>query len=171
VHRKFQHLTNSLGCSLTTLALLGALVLGAGPAIGQAIRTPSSKMIETDVDTRLDRDLRQTRRDMNEFVVGNMLFVLLHEMAHVHVTEMGLPVLGREEDAADLFATLALLKMGSAFSHGVLIQAAKGWFLSAERDQSQGERLAFYDEHGLDRQRPSHRCRRAHVWLTTVAFQ
>ena len=82
-----------------------------------------------------------------------MLFVLLHEMAHVHVTEMGLPVLGREEDAADLFATLALLKMGSAFSHGVLIQAAKGWFLSAERDESQGERLAFYDEHGLDRQR------------------
>jgi Putative metallopeptidase len=153
VHRKFHRLTNSLGCSLTTLALLGALVLGAGPAIGQAIRTPSSKIIETDVDTRLDRGLQQTRRDMNEFVVGNMLFVLLHEMAHVHVTEMGLPVLGREEDAADAFATLSLLKMGSEFSHGVLVQAAKGWFLNAERDERQGNRLAFYDEHGLDRQR------------------
>jgi hypothetical protein len=153
VHRKFHRLTNSLGCSLTTLALLGALVLGAGPAIGQAIRTPSSKIIETDVDTRLDRGLQQTRRDMNEFVVGNMLFVLLHEMAHVHVTEMGLPVLGREEDAADAFATLSLLKMGSEFSHGVLVQAAKGWFLNAEHEERQGNRLAFYDEHGLDRQR------------------
>jgi len=63
VHRKFQHLTNSLGCGLTTLALLGALVLGAGPAIGQAIRTPSSKIIETDVDTRLDRDWRPEKTD------------------------------------------------------------------------------------------------------------
>jgi hypothetical protein len=66
---------------------------------------------------------------------------------------MGLPVLGREEDAADAFATLALMKMGSEFSHDVLIQAAKGWFLSAERDERQSQRLAFYDEHGLDRQR------------------
>ena len=30
-----------------------------------------------------------------EFVSGNMLFVLLHEMAHVAITEMGLPVRGR----------------------------------------------------------------------------
>jgi hypothetical protein len=35
-----------------------------------------------------------------EFVSGNMLFVLLHEMAHVSITQMGLPVLGRIEDAA-----------------------------------------------------------------------
>jgi hypothetical protein len=28
-----------------------------------------------------------------EFVSGNMLFVLLHEMAHVSITQMGLPVL------------------------------------------------------------------------------
>ncbi len=153
MHRKSHSLTNSVGCSLKTLALLSALVLGAGPAVGQALRTPSSQKIETDVDTRLDRGLQQARQDMAEFVVGNMLFVLLHEMAHVHVTEMGLPVLGREEDAADAFATLALLKMGSEFSHDVLVQAAKGWFLSAERDERQGHRLAFYDEHGLDRQR------------------
>src|SRR5262249_16159247 len=66
---------------------------------------------------------------------------------------MGLPVLGREEDAADSFATVALLNMGSEFSYGVLVQAAKGWFLSAERDQRKGSALAFYDEHGLDKQR------------------
>jgi hypothetical protein len=39
-----------------------------------------------------------------EFVSGNMLFVLLHELAHVSITQMGLPVLGRMEDAADSFA-------------------------------------------------------------------
>jgi hypothetical protein len=35
-----------------------------------------------------------------EFVAGNMLFVLLHELGHAAITEMGLPVLGRMEDAA-----------------------------------------------------------------------
>ena len=134
-------------------ALLGALALGAGPACAQELRTPYSQRMETGSDMRPDRGSQQRRQELAEFVVGNMLFVLLHEMAHVHVTEMGLPVLGREEDAADLFATLALIKMGSEFSHDVLVQAAKGWFLSAERDERQGQRPAFYDEHGLDRQR------------------
>jgi hypothetical protein len=150
--RKFQRLA-SVRCSLKAAAVLGALVLGAGPVFGQAVRTPYSQRIDMSADTRPASGLQQARQDMAEFVVGNMLFVLLHEMAHVHVTEMGLPVLGREEDAADAFATLSLIRMGSQFSHGVLVQAAKGWFLSAERDERQGNRLAFYDEHGLDRQR------------------
>ena len=153
MHRKFQGLTNRVRRSLKTVALLSALLLGAGPAVGQAVRTPYAQKIDMGAETRLDHGLQRARQDMAEFVVGNMLFVLLHEMAHAHVTEMGLPVLGREEDAADAFATLALLRMQSEFSHGVLVQAAKGWFLSAERDERQGGRLAFHDEHGLDRQR------------------
>jgi hypothetical protein len=44
----------------------------------------------------------------DEFVSGNMLFVLLHVMAHVAITGMGLPVLGRMEHAADTFAALRL---------------------------------------------------------------
>src|SRR5437588_9646873 len=134
MHRT-SHGPSGLARKLVAEALLSALVAGAGPACGQAVRTSSSQRIETGTDTRLDRGPRQARQDLADFVVGNMLFVLLHEMAHVHVTEMGLPVLGREEDAADAFATLALIKMGSEFSHGVLVQAAKGWFLSAERDE------------------------------------
>src|ERR1043166_1621297 len=151
MHRMTHGLSGLLR-KLAAAALLGALVLDAGPARGQALRTPYAQPIETGSDTR-HRGLQQAQQDLAEFVVGNILFVLLHEMAHVHVTEMGLPVLGREEDAADAFATLALIKMGSEFSHGVLTQAAKGWFLSAERDERQGHRPAFYDEHGLDRQR------------------
>src|ERR1041385_5551392 len=126
------HSLSGLARKLAGAALLGALALGAGPACGQALRTPHAQRIETGSDTRLDRGSQQARQDLAEFVVGNLLFVLLHEMAHVHVTEMGLPVLGREEDAADTFATLALIKMGSEFSHGVLIQAAKSWFRSRE---------------------------------------
>jgi hypothetical protein len=35
----------------------------------------------------------------------------------------------------------------------VLEQAAMGWFLTAKRDEKKGTMLAFYDEHGLDKQR------------------
>jgi Putative metallopeptidase len=88
-----------------------------------------------------------------EFVSGNMLFVLLHEMAHAAITQMGLPVLGRMEDAADTFAALKLLRVGSDFSHHVLTEAAEGWFMADRRDQKTGDKVAFYDEHGLNQQR------------------
>jgi hypothetical protein len=74
-------------------------------------------------------------------------------LAHAAVDELRLPVLGREEDAADDFATLRLLNVGSDLSHRVLTEAARGWFLSDRRDKRDGEKLVFYDQHGLDQQR------------------
>ncbi len=88
-----------------------------------------------------------------EFVAGNMLFVLLHELGHAAITQMGLPVLGRMEDAADSFATLMLIRADSDYSHGLLTAAAKGWFLADRRDREAGLKLAFYGEHGLNLQR------------------
>jgi Putative metallopeptidase len=92
-------------------------------------------------------------RGLAEFVSGNMLFVLLHELGHAAITQMGLPVLGRMEDAADSFAALRLIRVGSDFSHRVLTEAAKGWFMADRRDQKTGDRVAYYDEHGLNQQR------------------
>jgi hypothetical protein len=88
-----------------------------------------------------------------EFVAGNMLFVLVHELGHATISDMTLPVLGRMEDAADAFAATTMLKMGTNFSQRVLVEAAKGWFLSAKSDQAQGETIAYYDAHSLDKQR------------------
>jgi hypothetical protein len=88
-----------------------------------------------------------------EFVNGNMLFVLCHEMAHAAITQMGLPVLGRAEDAADSFAAVRMIRLGSVFSHRVLAEAATGWFLSDRRDQKTGEKINYYDEHGINQQR------------------
>jgi hypothetical protein len=95
----------------------------------------------------------QYRQKLAEFVSGNILFVLCHEVAHAAMTQMRLPVLGRAEDAADSFATLRLIRIGSAFSRRVLAEATKGWFLSARRDQETGDKVVYYDEHGLDQQR------------------
>ena len=82
-----------------------------------------------------------------------MLFVLLHELGHAVITQMGLPVLGRMEDAADTFAVVMLLRMGSDFSHRALVDAAEGWFFAARRDQKTGQRAGYYSEHGLNEQR------------------
>jgi hypothetical protein len=69
------------------------------------------------------------------------------------ISEFRLPVLGREEDAADAFATLALLHVGSDFAHRVLEDAARGLLTLGARDVKMGHEPTFYDEHGLDQQR------------------
>lgn len=95
-------------------------------------------------------------QDGVEFVTGNVLFVLGHETAHALISVFEIPVIGREEDAADALSTIVALKMGNEFADRVVINAARGWFLSDQRDKKQGISNAFYDEHGLDLQRAYH---------------
>jgi hypothetical protein len=102
---------------------------------------------------RLKNLSEQERLNRLEFVIGNTLFALLHEMGHVAIDEMKLPVLGREEDEADAFAALRLLKIGSDFSQRVLAEAAKNWFLSARRDQETGAQPVYYGEHTMSQER------------------
>ena len=102
---------------------------------------------------RLKRLSQEKRENVVQFVAGNMLFTMVHELGHAVIHEMGISVLGREEDAADDFAVLRLLNVGTQVSHRVLVESAKGWFLSDRRDRHEGEKLVFYDEHGLDKQR------------------
>ena len=66
---------------------------------------------------------------------------------------MGIPVTGREEDAADIFSTLLALMCRDSFADRVLANAALGWFLSDRRDRRQGVPIDYYDEHGMDLQR------------------
>ena len=92
-------------------------------------------------------------KDGVEFVTGNVLFVLGHETGHALVSEMDLWVLGKEEDAADALATLVAIKMTNSFADRVVVNAARGWFLSDQRDRKEGVATVFYDEHGMDLQR------------------
>lgn len=157
-------------CALSTL-----LLLGAGAAVAQQPAKPDPGRAEQvarfkkgsekfqanlaqaardlDKDPRLKDLTQDQRKDLVEFVTGNMFFALLHELGHAHIQEMGLPVLGREEDAADSYAVVAMLKVGTDVSHKVLVQTSRGWFLSAARNEKEKVPLTFYDEHGMDQQR------------------
>jgi len=145
--------------------LTGALI-----AAGLLVNAPAARAQSAEEQARIDAGIdeavkamasnpraanlsRQARRQIVEFVVGNAVFVLAHELGHGLINEMNMPVLGREEDAADSFAIVTMLKLGTAFSERVLFEAGKGLFLSAHRDRQEGNALAFYGEHGLDLQR------------------
>jgi Putative metallopeptidase len=96
---------------------------------------------------------QQQRVERLNFVVGNTLVLLLHEVGHVLVAEFALPVLGREEDAADTYAALTMLRVGTSFTVQSLADAAKGWFFDARRDQEIGGAPLYYDEHNVSAQR------------------
>jgi hypothetical protein len=142
-------------------AALGMLPFCAAPTSAQPVVSDSptlhgrieaaAKMLQN--DPHLKGLTEQQLIDRAEFVAANTLVLLLHEMGHVHIAEMHLLVLGREEDAADTFAALTMLKIGTSFSQHELAQAAKGWFLNDLRDQQTGEKPIYYDEHNLNQQR------------------
>jgi hypothetical protein len=88
-----------------------------------------------------------------EFMAGNTLFVALHELSHEVTSQMKLAALDRKEDAADAFAVLQLAKLAPALSDHVLEQAAKGWYVSDQRTQDNGNTVPYFDDHGIDRER------------------
>jgi putative metallopeptidase DUF4344 len=97
----------------------------------------------------------QYRQVIAEFMAGNTLFVLLHELAHAATSQMQMPALAGKEDAADSFTVTQLIKLSSGFSDRVLQESAKGWFLSDQRGQENGDPVEYYGEHGLDQERAS----------------
>jgi hypothetical protein len=48
--------------------------------------------------------------DRIEFVVGNVVFVMLHEFSHLIIEDFDVPVLGNSEDAADTLAAVTLIQ-------------------------------------------------------------
>jgi Putative metallopeptidase len=154
---------------LVGCALLLAFGFSTGPILAQTAK-PDTRAIQgrfaefqAGVDEKaialashpsLKRLSRRARSAGIEFLVGNMLFVVAHEMGHAVISELKLPVLGREEDAADTFAIIAALTgVANDFSYRVLEETTKGWFWTARRDKQQGAKPAYHDRHALDEQR------------------
>jgi hypothetical protein len=154
--------SHSLQHRYIPLLVLSALAFAAGPARAQQAPPADAPSPQARVDAAaaaLAKDPRFKKlspkylQQVTEFVVGNTLFVVLHELAHAATSQMKIPILGRREDAADGFAVTRLIKLDNTFTDGVLDAAAKGWFMSDRRDKKTGDTVPFYDEHGLDLQR------------------
>jgi len=80
---------------------------------------------------------------------GTVMFAFFHELGHALVGELGLPITGKGEDAADEVATIFL---GQAKEFGrVAAVSGAAWFQSMAA--APNHRNVFYDEHSFDEQR------------------
>ena len=83
-------------------------------------------------------------------VIGPFMFIVLHETAHAVFAVLAVPVLGKEEDAADQVATYAATRIGGEFAERMLRAAAFMYDTDSARKPGEDD---FADVHGLDRQR------------------
>ncbi|MNQ68643.1 hypothetical protein D3C85_832050 [compost metagenome] len=97
------------------------------------------------------------RSDSARFVAVNAEFTLLHEMGHLLIAELSLPVLGREEDAADQLGFISLFlssgRQRDADFYAKLLDIADYWRLEWQRAKPEHEQVYAWASHGLDEQR------------------
>lgn len=95
--------------------------------------------------------------DELRFVTANSEFTLLHEMGHLLIHELQLPVLGREEDAADQLGFIGLFllyrRQDDPTFAARLLDVADYWRLEWQRPKPAQEEIREWDSHALDVQR------------------
>jgi len=87
-------------------------------------------------------------------ILGPVLDVFLHETGHAVYDMLQIPILGRQEDAADQFAAYVMLRLGKEEARKLILGAAYGYNIQ----MPQGVRVtmevdAFSNEHSLPAQR------------------
>lgn len=92
-------------------------IVGASCGQPNAFYTPEKKAVVVCYELLLDNAIKLTKKYKNQFsqeqindiLLSELVFVVLHEVGHSLIDIYQLPVLGREEDAADKFASFVLL--------------------------------------------------------------
>ncbi|MFZ3183839.1 MAG: DUF4344 domain-containing metallopeptidase [Pseudomonas sp.] len=91
------------------------------------------------------------------FITANAEFTLLHEMGHMLINELQLPVLGREEDAADELGFIGVFLLYGPHKDQIfyskLVDVADYWRLEWQRPKPEQENVQVWDSHSLDAQR------------------
>jgi hypothetical protein len=97
----------------------------------------------------------EERQEADLFVLGNTVFILYHELGHALIDLLGLPVLGREEDAADNLASVMMIPdEADPVMDELIVAAADGWFLGNLWQHEAGNtEPSWWGEHSLDMQR------------------
>ncbi len=154
-------------CSLPHGLGLGRTLLGAVRGIAKGIAVcflliafSASSMSNASGDKKTEPQASiKISPDKKLFFLGNTFHVLLHEFGHVLIQDLDLPVLGREEDAADTIATVVILEIARKSPDATnpfiesLLATAQAWHLVWQKEQQENQGLQFWSRHSLSAQR------------------
>lgn len=99
-----------------------------------------------------ERGSRLDRETLNNTVAGALVFIVFHELGHAIIDIERLPVLGRNEDAADMISTYLILQEPALADNGI---AGGMFFFGKPTSLIPGffSQRHLSDEHGLNPQR------------------
>lgn len=137
------------------------LKIGLGECgMSNAFYKPDAKVVVLclelipDLTSRIVREQgpRLDRETINNTVAGALVFIVFHELGHAIIDIESLPVLGRNEDAADMISTYLILQEPALADRGV---AGGMFFFSKPTSVIPGffSQRHLSDEHGLNPQR------------------
>lgn len=88
------------------------------------------------------------------FIANEVLATFYHELGHALIDILDLPVLGKEEDAADHLSVILMNEIWQEDSAAAILASdATAYALQAEQTAAGGYEPAYADEHSLDMQR------------------
>ncbi|MGH1374260.1 MAG: DUF4344 domain-containing metallopeptidase [Cellvibrionaceae bacterium] len=95
--------------------------------------------------------LKHPKIEIDRFTAHVLLHVIFHEFAHALIEQYDMPVIGKEEDAADNFADVALINF---FDEGksIVTDAADLFYINSI-GFSRPEKEDYWSEHSLAKQR------------------
>lgn len=104
-----------------------------------------------DVRNRAPKDTSPTGLTRHQAIMGSIAHVFLHEIGHALFHLLDVPVLGREEDAADQFAAMLLLRLRPAQARQIIDGSA--FLFASYAGEEKLEKEDFANDHGPFRQR------------------
>lgn len=109
------------------------------------------KFVEEVQNRFLRANYSETGVSIVDATMDSLMHTVFHELAHALIFTYNLPVLGKEEDAADSLATVLLIEYFDSGAEIAMSAADLFDLESEERDVLVEE--DFWDEHSLDSQR------------------
>lgn len=88
------------------------------------------------------------------FVTANVISTFYHELGHALIHVLDVPVLGREEDAADSLSALLIHQIWEEESaQSLMADTALAFELYHTESEEEGYEIPYWDEHSLNLQR------------------
>jgi hypothetical protein len=110
-----------------------------------------------EIQDKLPKETTPAGIEPRDALIGQLMFALMHEFGHAAFDLYQIPVFGRQEDAADQFATYIMLQFGGDKAYRLIKGAAYSYkgFIKALKDKPEVTKplAAYSSDHGAPEER------------------